>query len=117
MVADPCRADALSDRDNLVCLVGGDEDGVAAARPVLEAIVGTVQETGGSGSAQLARAAYTLQTTAQMISAVEADALYRAVRDRRPRSTTYGARGRGDARGRAGAGRGEHRAFRRHVHR
>ena len=50
------------------------------ARPVLEAIAGTVQETGGAGSAQLARAAYTLQTTAQVISAVEADALYRAVR-------------------------------------
>ena len=60
--------------------VGGDEEAVAEARPVLEAIAGTVQETGGAGSAQLARAAYTLQTTAQVISAVEADALYRAVR-------------------------------------
>ncbi len=50
-----------------------------AARPVLDALVGTVQETGGSGSAQLARAAYTLQTSAQIMSAIEADALYRAV--------------------------------------
>ena len=80
MVVDVARADAFGDRDNLVCFVGGDEEAVAEARPVLEAIAGTVQETGGAGSAQLARAAYTLQTTAQVISAVEADALYRAVR-------------------------------------
>ena len=59
--------------------VGGEEDDVEAARPVLDALVGTVQETGGSGSAQLARAAYTLQTSAQIMSAIEADALYRAV--------------------------------------
>ena len=80
VVVDVARADAFGDRDNLVCFVGGDEEAVAEARPVLEAIAGTVQETGGAGSAQLARAAYTLQTTAQVISAVEADALYRAVR-------------------------------------
>ena len=80
MSVDVARADAFGDRDNLVCFVGGDEEAVAEARPVLEAIAGTVQETGGAGSAQLARAAYTLQTTAQVISAVEADALYRAVR-------------------------------------
>ena len=73
VVVDVARADAFGDRDNLVCFVGGDEEAVAEARPVLEAIAGTVQETGGAGSAQLARAAYTLQTTAQVISAVEAD--------------------------------------------
>ena len=67
VVVDVARADAFGDRDNLVCFVGGDEEAVAEARPVLEAIAGTVQETGGAGSAQL-------------ISAVEADALYRAVR-------------------------------------
>ena len=80
VVVDVTRADAFGDRDNLVCFVGGDEDAVGEARPVLEAIAGTVQDTGGPGSAQLARAAYTLQTTAQVVSAVEADALYRAVR-------------------------------------
>ena len=73
VVADPMQPDALSDRDNLMCLVGGEED------DVLDALVGTVQETGGPGSAQLARAAYTLQTSAQIMSAIEADALYRAV--------------------------------------
>lgn len=80
IVLDLARPDAFADKDNLACLLGGDEDGVQAALPVVEAIAGDVQDTGGPGSAQLARAAYTLQTTAQVISAVEADALYRAVR-------------------------------------
>ena len=80
VVVDVARPDAFADKANLACLVGGDEDAVAAALPFLEAIAGDVQDTGGPGSAQLARAAYTLQTTAQVISAVEADALYRAVR-------------------------------------
>lgn len=80
VVIDMARADAFGDKDNLVCFAGGDEEAVADALPLLEALAGTVQETGGAGSAQLARAAYTLQTTAQVISAVEADALYRSVR-------------------------------------
>ncbi len=80
VVIDMARADAFGDKDNLVCFVGGDEEAVDEAREVLEALAGSVQDTGGAGSAQLARAAYTLQTTAQVISAVEADALYRAVR-------------------------------------
>ena len=84
VVADPMLSDALSDRDNLMCLVGGEEDDVEAARPVLDALVGTVQETGGSGSAQLARAAYTLQTSAQIMSAIEADALYRRLEELLP---------------------------------
>lgn len=80
MVVDVTRDDAFADKDNLACFVGGDEDGVEVALPLLEAFVGTVQDTGGAGSAQLARAAYTLQATAQIIAAVEADALYRAFR-------------------------------------
>lgn len=80
VVVDMVRPDAFADKDNLVCFTSGDEAGVEAARPFLEALAGSVQETGGPGSAQLARAAYTLQTTAQVTSAVEADALYRAVR-------------------------------------
>lgn len=80
VVIDVARPDAFGERDNLVCFVGGDEEGVEEARPLLKAIAGSVQDAGGPGSAQLARAAYTLQTTAQVVSAVEADALYRAVR-------------------------------------
>ncbi len=80
VVVDMACADAFADKANLACLVGGDENAVQAALPVLDVLVGDVQDTGGPGSAQLARAAYTLQTTSQVISAVEADALYRAVR-------------------------------------
>lgn len=80
VVVDMVRPDAFADKDNLVCFISGDEDGVDVARPLLEALAGSVQDTGGPGSAQLARAAYTLQTTAQVTSAIEADALYRSVR-------------------------------------
>ena len=79
-VVDPVRADAFSDKGNLVCFAAGDEDALAAARPVLEAVAGSVRDMGGAGAGQLARAAWTLQATAQIVSAVEADALYRAVR-------------------------------------
>lgn len=80
MVIDVTGNDAFADKANVACFVGGDEDGVQAALPLLDAIVGTVQDTGGAGSAQLARAAYTLQATSQIIAAVEADALYRTFR-------------------------------------
>ncbi len=80
IVLDLSLPDAFAKKDNLACLVGGEEDAVQRALPVVEALAGDVQDTGGPGSAQLARAAYTLQTTAQVISAIEADALYRVVR-------------------------------------
>lgn len=79
-VVDPARPDALSERENLLCFVAGEEDSVNAARPLLEALAGAVREMGVAGSAQLARAARTLQTTAQIIAAVEADALCRSLR-------------------------------------
>ena len=48
VVADPMLSDALSDRDNLMCLVGGEEDDVEAARPVLDALVGAGMRFGGA---------------------------------------------------------------------
>lgn len=80
IVLDMTMADPFAKKSNLVSLVAGEEESVKAALPVLDALVGDVQDIGGPGSAQLARAAYTLQTVAQVNSAVEADALYRAVR-------------------------------------
>ena len=68
-------ADAFSRRENLTCFAAGEKGDVERAWPLLEVLVGAVHETGGSGSAQLARAAYTLQTAAQVVSAIEADAL------------------------------------------
>ncbi len=108
----------LRDRDNLVCCRGrrgavADDD-----VPVLDAIVGRVQETGGTGSCAASRAPRT-----RCLADGAGDlgrggrALYRAVPARRPRSTRRrSAWVQRPSRGRAGAGRGEHGAFRRHVH-
>lgn len=67
--------------EHLACFVGGEEPSLKEALPILEALASSVQDMGGAGSAQLAKAAYTLQMTAQIISAIEADALYRTVRE------------------------------------
>lgn len=81
IVQDLMKDDAFSDKENLACFVGGDEDVIKQTIPLLELFIGNVQLLGGAGSAQLARAAYTLQTTAQVVSAIESDALCRAVMD------------------------------------
>ena len=80
VVTDVAVPDAFAVRENLGCFVGGEEDCVEVAREVLDLLVAHVTDAGGPGSAQLARAAYSLQATAQLVAAVEADALYHAVR-------------------------------------
>ena len=80
IVQDMAAPDAFGARENLACLVGGEEDFVEKARPVLDILFATVTDAGGPGSAQLARAAYSLQSVSQVVSAIEADALYHAVR-------------------------------------
>lgn len=75
----PGAAEAI-EKSNVACFVGGEEASLTDAIPVLEALASKVQDMGGAGSAQLGKAAYTLQAAAHIISAVEADALYRAVR-------------------------------------
>lgn len=79
VVGDVLHPDAFGDRDNLMCLVAADDKALETARPLLDALVGSLRATGGPGSAQLARAAYTLQMAAHVMAAIEADALYRAV--------------------------------------
>lgn len=79
VVVDAAAADSFA-RDNLSCFAAGEGDGVQRARGLLDALCGSVHEVGGPGAAQLARAAYTLQTAAQVVAAIEAQALYRAVR-------------------------------------
>lgn len=79
VVDDMTAADALGNRDNTACLVAGEKEHVEAARPLLEAFVGRVERVGDAGAAALARAALTLQITAQIVAAVEADALFYAV--------------------------------------
>lgn len=80
LVADISCVDAFAEKENLMCLVAGEDDDLKEALPLLDALVGSVEVTGGSGSAQLARAGYTLQTAAQIMAAIEADALYRATK-------------------------------------
>ncbi|WP_139653481.1 NAD(P)-binding domain-containing protein [Raoultibacter phocaeensis] len=69
---------AYSDPENLICFVAGEEGDVAEILPMLKALAATVEPTGASGSAQLARAALTLNTALQLVSVMEADALCRA---------------------------------------
>lgn len=79
-VLDPTWEDAFSRPDNLICFVAGEEDDVAAAKPFLEAIAGEVVEEGPLGSAQLARAARTIQQVGVLVATAESEALCHAVR-------------------------------------
>lgn len=80
LVVDNMISEDAFARDNISCFVAGEEGGVDKARGLLDAVFSRVVVAGGFGSAQLARAAYSLQVAAQVIAAIEADALYRAFR-------------------------------------
>ena len=79
VVLDTSLPDAFESSENIASFVAGEEDDIAAAQEVLEALVGNAQAVGASGEAQLARCALTAQVAAQTVAAIEADALYRAV--------------------------------------
>lgn len=66
--------------DNISCFVAGREDASAETDDLLNAIFGDIQQAGGAGSAQLAHAATTLQRVAELISAIESNALFKASR-------------------------------------
>ena len=59
---------AFSVRENLRCLVAGEDGSIARAEALLAALACEVHKTGVSGSAQLARAAYSLQMAAQELA-------------------------------------------------
>lgn len=80
VVVDPVAEGALSDKRNVACFAAGDDEAVQAALPVLRALFDEVSVVAGAGSAQLARASYTLQMVSQVVSAIESEALYRAIR-------------------------------------
>lgn len=65
------------ERSNMACHVGGDGDAAKDALPFLQAIFGDVAEVPDAGSAQLARAAYTVQDTAKTVAAVEVVSLFK----------------------------------------
>lgn len=77
MVQDLAAPDAFNARDNLKCFVAGDAQSVERALPILDTFAVSVSVAGEFGSAQLMRAAHTLQVAAQVVSAVEADVLCR----------------------------------------
>lgn len=80
MVVADMAHDPAFERDNLVCFAASEDDSLARALPLLDVLACRVHESGGPGSAQLARAACTLQVAAQVIASIESDALFRAHR-------------------------------------
>ena len=69
-------------KDNLLCFIASESEGDAVekvAQPFLDALFGECDVCGAPGSAQLMRAAHTLQATSQMIGVMEADALCSAM--------------------------------------
>ena len=79
-LADMASPDAFASAEGLICFVAGEDDDIDEAIDVIETIAGSVVRTGGPGSAQLAKASQTIQASAILTSAIEADALARAVR-------------------------------------
>lgn len=73
-----CMAPKALSYDNTFAFVAGEEDDVAVAIPLLKKLFSTIHETGKPGSAQIARAAYTLQNSAQEVAYIEAEALCKA---------------------------------------
>ena len=77
---DIARADAFAP-DNLVCFIAGEEDDVAQAAEFMSWVAADVRTCGTAGRAELAKAAHTMQITAQAISVIESRALFDAVHD------------------------------------
>lgn len=79
---DLSASDAFA-KQNLLCFVASESEGSAVddlALPFLGALFGDVERCGAPGTAQLLRAAHTLQSATQMIAVIEADALCSAMR-------------------------------------
>lgn len=68
-------------KSNLSCFAAGEEGMVDKAKDILDAIFGDVEVLGGAGVAQLAKAANTLQKVSEVVSAIEAQALFKASRN------------------------------------
>ncbi len=79
-VVDTALPDAFATSENVMCFVAGEDDDVDEVIDIIETVAATVERTGASGSAQLAKAARTVQAAAFIASAVESEALVRATR-------------------------------------
>ena len=80
VILDQSASDALVEKDNSTCFLSGEEDAKKKALPILDVLFAAVEDMGDTGAASMARAALTIQSTSAMVSAIEADALYHAVR-------------------------------------
>ncbi|MEG0071772.1 MAG: NAD(P)-binding domain-containing protein [Raoultibacter sp.] len=67
----------FAQRDNLTIFAGGQRDDFDAVAPLLDALASTVVYRGGAGAGQTTKAVLSLQSTAQVLSLMEADALCR----------------------------------------
>ena len=77
-IVDPAVPDAFESVDNIMCFVAGQPEDVDEVIDIIETIAGNVERTGASGTAQLAKAARTVQAAALLASVVESEALVRA---------------------------------------
>lgn len=77
-IVDPTLPEGFGVVDNVMCYVAGEPDDVDEAIDVVETIAGAAVRTGNAGSAQLAKASHTMQLVAQVVAAIESDALARA---------------------------------------
>lgn len=79
IVKDKVASRAL-ERENLKCFCFGEDGSVDEARSFLDALFAEMEEVGSAGAAQLARGAITIQDSAEIVSAVEALALFKSAR-------------------------------------
>lgn len=77
VVRNKAASDAFA-RDNAYCFAGSEGKGVAAAAPLLDVLFGEVLAVDDPGAAQLARAAATMRSTAEIVSAIETVSLFEA---------------------------------------
>ncbi len=68
------------ERENLRCFCFGEDGAPDAARPLLDALAAEIQTVESAGAAQMARAAITVQDTAEIVSAIESFAFFKAAR-------------------------------------
>ncbi|MCI9129247.1 MAG: NAD(P)-dependent oxidoreductase [Eggerthellaceae bacterium] len=78
VVKDKMAGDALT-ASNMRTFCFGEDGALEAARPLLEAIYGEMEEVASPGAAQLARSAIALQDSSEIVAAAEVYALFKNV--------------------------------------
>lgn len=76
-VRDITLPDAFASKENLVALVGSEDDDFEVAEPYLAAIASEVDRCGKPGSGQLMKCSFTLHQVSALVALMESDALCR----------------------------------------